>query len=89
MKAGHPNCTNHSQDVFENGVINAGRWKEHHGSMIVSQKLLNCIGCASMLVCDKDTCMCLCFTLSLVEPEIDCSQHAVTAQSTKVQIKPT
>lgn len=34
MKAGHPNCTNHSHDVFENGVINAGSWKEHEGSMI-------------------------------------------------------
>jgi len=53
MKAGHPNCTNHSHDVFENGVINAGSWKEHEGSMIVSQRLLNCTGCANMLVCDK------------------------------------
>jgi len=53
MKAGHPNCTNHSQDVFENGVINAGSWKEQEGSMIVSQRLLNCTGCAHMLVCDK------------------------------------
>ena len=36
MKAGRPNCTNHSLNVFENGVINAGSWKEHEGSMIVS-----------------------------------------------------
>jgi hypothetical protein len=37
MGNGHPNCSSHSQDVFENGVINAGSWKERKGSMIVSK----------------------------------------------------
>jgi hypothetical protein len=53
MRGGHPNCTNHSKDVFENGVINAGSWKERNGSMIVSQRLLYYTGCANMLICDK------------------------------------
>jgi hypothetical protein len=37
MRAGLPNCINHPHDVFKNGVINAGSWKEQEGSMIVSQ----------------------------------------------------
>jgi hypothetical protein len=53
MSGGHPNCTNHSQDIFESGVINAGSWKEHKGSMIVSQRQY--IGCADMLTYDRRT----------------------------------
>lgn len=36
MGDGHPNCTSDSRDVFENGVINAGSWRDRNGSMIVS-----------------------------------------------------
>jgi len=91
MKAGHPSCTNHSQDVFENGVINAGSWKEHEGSMIVSQRLLICTGCANMIVCDKRHVRAYVLhrnspfwnlTLTVVNVQI-------AAESTKGQIKPT
>ncbi|XP_021913626.1 carboxypeptidase D-like isoform X2 [Zootermopsis nevadensis] len=34
MGDGHPNCTSDSRDVFENGVINAGSWRDRNGSMI-------------------------------------------------------
>ena len=90
MKAGHPNCTNHSHDVFENGVINAGSWKEHEGSMIVSQRLLFCTGCANMLVCD-DTCTLLCFTqeLALWNLILTVVNMQFATRSTKGRIKPT
>jgi hypothetical protein len=74
MRGGHPNCTNHSQDVFENGVINAGSWKEHNGSMIVSHRLLYYTGCASMLICDKkDVLACVLHSNSPLEPDVEYS----------------
>ena len=40
MRSGHPNCSDHPRDVFENGVTNAGSWKPQKGSMIVSHEVL-------------------------------------------------
>ncbi|PSN43472.1 hypothetical protein C0J52_03215 [Blattella germanica] len=34
MASGHPNCTSHPRDVFEDGVGNAGSWNQRNGSFI-------------------------------------------------------